>query len=166
LLIPNVKRTWAPRGQTPKLAYNFKHKKVSAITALAVSPKCRRMALYLQFRRRSFKGADVLRFLRSLVAQIAGPIVALWDGAPIHRNGAIKAFLAEHPRLQMEQFPGYAPELNPAEFIGCQTDADLANSLLIDQDHLLARLDGKRRKLKRSQHLLWSCIYASDLPWR
>ena len=75
------------------------------------------MALYLQFRRRSFKGADVLRFLKSLVAQIAGPIIALWDGAPIHRNGAIKAFLADHPRLQMEQFPGYAPELNPAEFI-------------------------------------------------
>ena len=66
----------------------------------------------------------------------------------------------------MEQFPGSAPELTPAEFIWCQTCFDLANSLLIDQDHLLARPDAKRRKLKRAQQLLWSCIYASDLPWR
>ena len=79
LLIPNVKRTWAPRGQKPTLAYNFQHKKLSAITALVVSPKRRHLALYLQFRRRSFKGADVLRFLKSLVAHIPGPIVALWD---------------------------------------------------------------------------------------
>jgi transposase len=107
-----------------------------------------------------------LRFLRSLLAQIPGPIVALSDGAPIHRNGAIKDFVAAHPRLLVVQFPGYAPELNPAEFVWCQTDADLANSLLIDQEHLLARLDGKRRKLKRSQPLLWSCLFASDLPWR
>jgi hypothetical protein len=166
LLIPNVKRTWAPQGQTPKLAYNFQHKKISAITALAVSPKRRRIALYLHFRRRSFKGVDVLRFLRSLLAQIQGPILALWDGAPIHRNGPIKDFITAHPRLLVEQFPGYAPELNPAEFVWCQTDAELANSLLIDQDHLLARLAGKRRKLKCSQPLLWSCIFASDLPWR
>ena len=63
--------------------------------------------------------------------------------------------LAAHPQRQMEQFSGHAPELHPAEFIWCQTDAGLANSLLIDQDHRLARLDGKRRQRKRSQPLPW-----------
>jgi transposase len=165
LLIPNVKRTWAPRGQTPTVRYNFKHQKVSAISALAVSPQRRRIALYLQFRRRSFKGPDVRCFLQSLLRHIAGPLLVLWDGATIHRDRRVQAFIDAQPRLWLEEFPGYAPELNPAEFVWCQTDADLANSLLLDQNHLLARLSAKRRKLRRSQRLLWACIYASDLPW-
>jgi len=45
LLIPNVKRTWAPAGRTPTIRYCFKHHKISAINALAVSPKRKHIAL-------------------------------------------------------------------------------------------------------------------------
>lgn len=165
LLIPNVKRTWAPRGQTPSVVYNYSHKKVSAMTALAVSPKRRRIALYLRFRRRSFKGLDAKRFLQALLKQIPGPILALWDRGRIHRDLAVKQLIADHPRLQVEEFPGYAPDLNPAEYVWCQTDSALANSLLKDQDHLMTKLVNKRRTLKRSSQLLWACILAADLPW-
>jgi transposase len=165
LLIPNVKRTWAPRGQTPTIRYCFKHSKISAISALAVSPKRKRIALYLQFRKRSFKGRDVKRFLQQLLRQVGGPIIVLWDGGKIHRDGAVKAWLAAHPRLQVEQFPGYAPELNPAEFVWCQADSALANSVPEELESLKAMLVATKRRLVHSQELLWSCIYASDLPW-
>lgn len=135
------------------------------MTALSVSPKRRRIALYLRFRRRSFKGPDVKQFLQLLLDEIDGPILALWDGASIHRQHDVQAFINAHPRLLIEPFPGYAPELNPAEFVWCQADSELANSLLKDQAHLMRRLNNKRRKLKRSQSLLWSCITASELPW-
>jgi hypothetical protein len=59
LLIPSVKRTRAPAGQTPTIRYCFKHTKISAISALAVSPKRKHIALYMHFHRRSFKGPDV-----------------------------------------------------------------------------------------------------------
>lgn len=147
------------------MAYNYQHKKVSAITALAVSPRRRRIALYLRFRHRSFKGPDVKRFLGLLLRHIPGPIIAVWDGASIHRHGDVQAFIQTHPRLLVEEFPGYAPELNPAEFVWCQTDSELANSLLKDQNHLLAKLTNKRRRLRRSPESLWACIAASDLPW-
>ena len=166
LLIPNVKRTWAPRGQTPTVAYCYKHKKNSVISALAVSPKRRRLALYLQFRRRSFKGPDVKRFVLDLLANIAGRIVLLWDAGRIHRDRQIKAVIAAHPRLHVHEFPGYAPELDPAEFVWCQSDAALANSCPEDLDELMPMLTATRRRLRRSQNLLWACIYASDLPWK
>ena len=128
LLIPNVKRTWSPKGETPIIRYKLQHKKLSAISALAVSPQRRRIALYLQIRRKSFKGPDVQRFLHYLLQQVRGPIILLWDQGPIHKHSSVRQFVQAHPRLQIEEFPGYAPELNPAEYVWCQSDSALANS--------------------------------------
>jgi transposase len=166
LLIPNVKRTWAPRGQTPTIRYCFKHTKISAISALTVSPKRKHLALYLQFRRRSFKGLDVKRFLQELLKHVRGPIILLWDGGRIHRHHDVKTWCREHPRLQVEDFPGYAPELNPAEYVWCQSDSALANSIPEDLNELKTMLVASKRRLVGSQDLLWSCIYASELPWK
>jgi len=166
LLIPNVKRTWAPRGQTPTVRYCFQHKKISAINALVVSPRRKRIALYLQFRKRSFKGPDVKRFLQHLLKQIHGPIILLWDRGRIHRDHEVKAWCEKHPRLQVEEFPGYAPELNPAEYVWSQADSALANSAPEDLAELKPMLIATKRRLLHSQDLLWSCIYASDLPWK
>jgi transposase len=166
LLIPNVKRTWAPKGQTPTVRYCFKHKKMSAITALAVSPRRKRIALYLQLRRRSFKGPDVKRFLQYLLKHVRGPIILLWDRGRIHRDQKVKAWCEAHPRLRVEEFPGYAPELNPAEYVWSQADSALANSAPEDLDELKPLLLATKRRLSHSQDLLWSCIYASDLPWK
>jgi transposase len=166
LLIPNVKRTWAPKGQTPTVYYLLKRKKVSAISALAVSPKRKHIALYLQFRTRSFKGPDVKRFLVHLLSHLRGPVVLLWARGSIHRHAAVQTFIAHHPRLQVEEFPGYAPELNPAEYVWAQADSALANSAPEEIAELKAMLSAAKRRMRRSRDLLWSCIYASDLPWK
>jgi transposase len=165
LLIPNVKRTWAPKGETPIVRYKLQHQKLSAISALAVSPRRRRIALYLQIQRKAFKGLDVQRFLHYLLQQVRGPIILLWDQGPIHKHGAVRQFVRAHPRLQIEEFPGYAPELNPAEYVWCQSDSALANSRPEELTELKALLVATKRRLRNSQDLLWSCIEASDLPW-
>jgi transposase len=165
LLIPNVKRTWAPRGRTPVVHYRLSHQKLSAISALSVSPKRKHIALYLQFRPRAFKAPDVQAFLAELLRQVRGPVILLWDRGPIHTDGGVQAFIEKHPRLQCEYFPGYAPELNPAEFVWSQADAALANSAPEDLKELRTRLNKSKRRLHNSQQLLWSCIWASDLPW-
>jgi transposase len=50
---------------------------------------------------------------------IPGKLLVAWDGSPIHRGGAVKDFLAGGvaSRVQVEQQPGYAPDLNPDEGI-------------------------------------------------
>jgi transposase len=65
----------------------------------------------------------------------------------------------------MEYFPAYAPELNPAEYVWNQTDRALSNSVPKGLAELKAMLQNTARKLRKSQRLLWSCIFASDLPW-
>jgi transposase len=166
LLIPNVKRTWAPRGETPIVHYRLDHKKLSAINALAVSPKRKHMALYIRFQKHNFKGPDVLRFLKHLLKQLHGPVILLWDRGRIHRDGMVQSFIENHLRLHVEEFPGYAPELNPAEYVWMQADSALANSAPEELTELKTMLLTTKRKLHNSQALLWACIYASDLPWK
>ena len=165
LLIPNVCRTWAPRGKTPCLLHRYRHDRLSVCSGVAVSPQHRRLALYLRCQPRNFSGLDIRAFLRHLLRHLRGPVVLLWDRGPIHRRREVRAFVAAHPRLDVHEFPAYAPELNPAEYVWAQTDRALANGAPDNLAELRQRLDSTARRLRRSQRLLWSCIYASDLPW-
>lgn len=166
LLIPNLKRTWAPKGQTPTVSCQFSRAKLSVISALAVSPKRKRIALYMRFLSRNVKGPNVKHFLQQLLKQLRGPVILLWDRGPIHQHHEVDTFREVHPRLQVEDFPGYAPELNPAEYVWCQTDSALANGAPEVIAELKATLTTIKRRMSNSQGLLWACIYASDLPWK
>ena len=107
--LPGAVRTYAPRGKTPILHALLTHDHLSAISALTLDGR-----LLLQIRERAFRGPEIVAFLRHLLRQIPGPLLVLWDGAPIHRAQPVKDFLAQGAaaRLQLEPLPGYAPELN------------------------------------------------------
>ncbi len=165
LLIPNVARTWAPKGCTPIVRYFYKQDRISAISALAMSPRRRRLALYLHLRTHNLTGLDVKAFLQHLLRHLRGPVVLLWDRGTIHRRREVKRWITAHPRLQAEEFPAYAPELNPAEYVWNQADRALANSAPTDLLQLNGMLRRSVRRIRGSQKLLWACIHASDLPW-
>lgn len=158
-------RTWAPKGQTPVVRYLYKQDRLSAISALALSPKRQRLALYLALRTRNLTGLDVRAFLQHLLRHVRGPVVLLWDRGPIHRHRAVQQWITAHPRLHVEEFPAYAPELNPAEYVWAQADRALANSAPTDLCQLRGLLRQSVRHIRGSQPLLWSCLYASELPW-
>jgi transposase len=165
LLIPNVRRTWAPRGKTPSLRHRYCHDRLSVCSGVAVSPQRRQVALYLHCRARNLTGLDIETFLRHLLRHLRGPVDLLWDRGPIHRRRNVQHFLTRHPRLHVHFFPAYAPELNPAEYVWAQADGALANGAPDDLAELRHSLGTAIRRLRRSQDLLWSCIYASELPW-
>jgi transposase len=54
-----------------------------------------------------------------LVRQVAGRILVIWDGSPIHRRAEVKAFLTDQAarRIHLEALPPYAPDLNPVEWL-------------------------------------------------
>ena len=119
LLTPLVRRTLAPRGQTPILAVKGgRREKVSVLAALSLSPWAQRLGLYF----RTFPNAyvttqDTADFLRELLRHLRGRVIVIWDRGPIHRGAPIRAVLAAYPRLSLEYLPSYAPELNPVEHL-------------------------------------------------
>lgn len=163
-LLPSIKRTWAPKGETPHFYHLYSPGKISAIAALSVSPQKKWLGLYVRFRTHNLTGIDVRSFLEQLLRHIRKHIVLLWDRGTIHRHKEVKLFLAKHPRIHVEWFPAYAPELNPAEYVWNQEDSSLANSVSNNIAELRQRLWNNTTKIWSSQKLLWSCIHASDLP--
>jgi transposase len=121
--------------------------------------------LYLDVQPTNIRAGEVQRFLQRLLHHLRGPLVLLWDRAPIHKAKLITEFRASHPRVRMEQFPGYAPELNPDECLWTQLKRALCNAVPTDFVHLQRLLRAPVGRLRTSQRLLWSCILASDLPW-
>ena len=106
LLIPNLVRTWAPRGETPVHYHSLQRDKISTIAALSVSPKRKHLALYLQFHRRNLNGLDVKAFLGELLKHLRGEIILLWDRSPIHiKRKEVSEFLRQHPRIHVEEIP-------------------------------------------------------------
>jgi transposase len=143
----------------------YKQGRVNAFNAVAVSPKHQHVALYVQFHHRTLRGEEVVGFLKPLLRHLRGPVVLLWDRGPIHRRQLVQEFLGRYPRVHAEYFPAYAPELNPAEYVWTRVDDALANGTPRNEQELTRRLRSSMQKLKAAQSLLWSCIYASDLPW-
>jgi transposase len=111
-LLAGVVRTYAPRSQTPLLRVRLSRDHLAAICGITAAG---RLLLWVQGR--AFDGVGVLVFIKYLLRQIGGKLLLIWDGAPIHADGAVKGFLAAGgaERVAVEQLPGYAPDLNPAE---------------------------------------------------
>lgn len=165
LIIPNVRKTWAPIGNTPIVRYNYRRDRISAISAVTVSPSRKHLGLYFRLHTANITGVEVIGFLRHLLRHLRGPIVLLWDGGTIHRRVIVKEFLQKHKRLHTHRFPAYAPEVNPDEFVWTKAKNALANGLPQDITKLGRRLRRTLHRVRGSQRLLWSCIHASELPW-
>ena len=119
LMLPTVRRTWAPKGRTPLLHHRTRsHKKVSAIGALTISPKRRHVGLYLHWHPdKNITQRELLVFLRDLRAHLAGPLILVWDRLAAHRAAAARLRETGCRRIAIEWLPPYAPELNPVEYL-------------------------------------------------
>ena len=147
-LLPSLVATYAPVGQTPVLREVMSHDHLSAISA--VTPEgLLRMQVYAE----PISGMHVVRFLRHLWHSLPGDwFWFCWDGAPIHRGGAVQQFLAAAPagRFRVERLPGYAPDLNPAEGVwNTLKEDELANVSGPDLRQLRVEL---RAATQRLQH--------------
>ena len=109
-LLPHHVRTWARCRQTPVLRVLLTRDHRSASGALSSDGR-----LFLQTQSGASHSVEVVRFLRLLLRKIAGKLLLIGDGAPIHRGHPIKDFLARGAakRIHLEQLPGYAPDLIP-----------------------------------------------------
>ena len=113
MMQPTVRRTWAPIGETPWIRPNFTRTRWTLIGALTVAPHSKRLGCYFFGQAENAVTEDFIEFLRLLYRQLRRRLLVIWDGLRAHLKAA--RLLAGDPRFRFEQFPGYAPELNPVE---------------------------------------------------
>jgi transposase len=116
--------------------------------------------LFLQVREHSFDSDGVVGFLRVLLRKLRGKILLIWDGSPIHRGQPVKDFLQRGAatRLHLEQLPGYAPDLNPAEGVwNYLKRVELANVCCHDLHELHGQVLHARERLRHKRDMLRAC---------
>jgi transposase len=166
-LTPTVRRTLAPRGQTPILPCWDKRDKISAISAITLSPRRHLPGLLFQLLpdKENFHGEEVVAFLK-LVRRRLRRFTVVWDRNQIHsRSKVVRAYLADHPEIVVEDFPGYAPELNPDELVWCWTKyGRLSNYAAPSVAALRERILEEMEDLQRHPYMLLDFIDHTGLP--
>ena len=138
--------TWAPVGQTPwwpPPATGFGINLISAVTAKGKL----RVAAYDG----NLNGPVFIDFCRRLLHDTPGPVLLVLDGHPVHRSKAVKAFAASTDgRLRLCFLPGYAPELNPDEWVWKHIKHDqLGRAGVSGPEDLKAKALAALRRLQR-----------------
>ena len=165
-LTPNVRRTWAPRGQTPTLVHPFNWKKASMAAALCYGVRGGGAQLAFHITPGNYDTDRLIEVLGALRRFLDGEkATLLWDGLPSHRSTAMRAWLNRQRHwLVVERLPAYAPELNPVEGLwSCLKAVELANlcgptlAEAIDQAHRGVE------PVRRTPHLAYSFLRHSGL---
>ena len=162
-LTPSVRKTWAPRGQTPVVRHWQRRDKVSAISGLSVSPKRRHIGLYWRVHIKNIQQAEVCEFVRYLLRHLRRHVILVWDNTKTHRGEPIRELCRRFPRLHLERFPAYAPELNPDEGVWDHLKDALANGCPNNLTDVIEDLLDGLYSLRSSPPTLRSCIHRSEL---
>ena len=104
-------KTWAPRGQTPKLTVTGKRGGVAAMSALSG-----RGRLLFTLHEKRIASAEVIGFLGHMLAfHPQRHLVVVMDQAPPHVSKKTQAYIASQRRLHVFYLPKYSPDWNPDE---------------------------------------------------
>ena len=92
--------------------------------------------------------------------------MVVWDGLPAHRAHLVTEFIrAQRGRLAIEWLPGYAPELNPVEYLwGYWKHHELPNFCPRDFTQLSHQARRALRRMRRRPRLVrsfWRQAYLS-----
>jgi transposase len=164
MLQPVVRRTWAPKGCTP-IQYSWdRHDRISAISAITVSPRQHRLGLYFALHEHNIRASDVEAFVAELLEHCRRGLILVLDRSGPHRSAARRLEKRFGRRVQIEWLPAYAPDLNPDEQVWNQAKyADLANFIPDDVTELREAVEESLERTGTQQSLLRSYFKHAQL---
>jgi transposase len=164
-LLPSVRATWAPRGQTPVLRHPFNWKRLSLAGALAYEPDGSDAHLFFELRPGAYNDETLIAFLSELNEVEQRNVLLIWDGLPSHRSRRMSEWIASQRHwLSVERLPGYAPDLNPIENVwGNLKSQELANLCSNTIDQVAAIAEGGLDRIGSDAALCFAFLRHSGL---
>jgi transposase len=167
MMTPTIRRTFAPRGSTPVNKVFNPHGRISVSGAIIISPK--RTLIGFQYfmlsDNVSFRGQNVIEFLKHLRNQIRGPITIIWDQIVVHSSSVVLEYLRNLTDITIESFPPYAPELNPVDRAWSYLKYNrLANYAPSTTAILRREVKSEIKRLQGKPNLLRSFVRQTKIP--
>ena len=163
---PSIRRTWAPKGETPVLIHAFNWKKLSVAAALAYSWEGKRSRLFFQTKPDNYNEDSLIGFLEDLKREFRGKkCILIWDGLPGHKSTKMKSYLASRKEwLIVEMLPGYSPHLNPVEALwGNVKGEELANLCADDLAEVAGALRNGLARVGNGKEYAYSFLHHAGL---
>lgn len=106
-------RTWGLRGQTPEVQTSGRRQSVSAISAVTA-----RGGFWYEIYTERLNASRFVALLTHFMRGRKRPVFLVLDGHPAHSATLVAQYVQRLAgRLELHFLPGYAPELNPDEFV-------------------------------------------------
>jgi len=166
MLQPLVRRTWAPKGETPILQSWSRHGRWSVIAGIGFSPVRGLPRLFFQIHPKNIRSEQVKEFLQTLHRHLGRKFILILDRYSAHRK-AVRLLQEAHPDwIEVVWLPAYAPELNPVEMVWNHTKyGDLANFIPADLDDLKQAIKVSLEQTRSEFSLLMACFRQTGLEW-
>jgi transposase len=168
LMMPLLRRSQAPRGYAPVLKVRRGQRQhVSVAAALWVSADWQQVGLFSRALLNGyFNNQRIAIFLHQLLRRLPGPVVAVWNGGPMHHGGPIPLVQRMYRRrLAFEPLPPYAADLNPVEQLWQYLKGTrLANFAPTTGAQLLHAVHAELEPVRFDTQRLWCFFHQSALP--
>lgn len=159
---PVLGRSWAPRGETPQVSTSGQRQSINAISAVNG-----RGAFWFKVFSGRFNKERFLKFLKAFMRNRKYPAFLILDGHPSHRARLVAQYVQSlKGRLELHFLPGYAPELNPDEFVWNHLKKQgVSKKPLRKNESLRARVHYDLAQIKRSPALVRSFFRAPSVAY-
>src|ERR1700730_315558 len=158
-------RTWGIRGETPQVSTSGKRQSVNAISAVNA-----RGEFWYETYTQRLNAAKFVELVSNFMHRRRQPVFLVLDRHPAHIAKIVAEYVQSlKGRLELHFLPGYAPELNPDEFVWNHLrQQDVSKTPLRQDESLRKRVESdlaevkSRPKLVRSFFLAASVAYTTD----
>lgn len=155
-------RTWGLRGQTPEVPTSGRRQSVSAISSVNA-----RGEFWWETYTERLNAARFVELLRHFMRGRRRPVFLVLDGHPAHVAKVVAQYVQRlRGRLELHFLPGYAPELNPDEFVWNHLkNQGVSKTPLRKDESLRSRVQTDLRAIQSRPALVRSFFHAPSVAY-
>jgi transposase len=157
-----LQRTWGAKGQTPVVRTSGQRQSVNAISAVTL-----RGGFWYSVYTGRLNATRFVTFLKQFIRGRRRPIFLVVDRHPTHRAACVARYVQSlKGRLELHFLPGYAPELNPDEFVWNHIRQHGTSKKPLKQNESLhTRMECDLKTLKKNPRMVRSFFYAPSVAY-
>jgi transposase len=155
-------RTWGVKGQTPVIERPGQRQSISAASAVTANG-----GFWYCTYEGGLSAELFVSLLRRMMRNRVKPVHLVVDGLPAHKTALVKAYVASTDgRLTLHVLPGYAPDLNPDEWVWSHVKrTGAARTPLRRGEKLRDKIEAQLARIKHAPQIIRSFFQAPDVAY-
>ena len=157
-----LQRTWGAKGQTLIVKTSGQRQSVSAMSAVTA-----RGAFWYSVYTGRLNAARFIEFLKAFMRHRRRPVFLVLDGLPAHKAKVVAGYVQSlQGKLELHFLPGYAPDLNPDEFVWNHLrHHGTTKTPLRKNESLRTRVEQNLSAIQNSPKLVQSFLHAPSVAY-